>query len=58
MKTNNQMQCVGLDQILICTNQQTFLDNEENLSMAQILDGIKELFLILLDMNGTVIMVF
>ena len=35
-----------------------FLDNQENLSMAQILDGIKELLLILLDMNGAVIMVF
>ena len=30
-----------------------FLDNQENLSMAQILDGIKELLLILLDMNGS-----
>ena len=29
-----------------------FLDNQENLSMAQILDGIKELLPILLDMNG------
>lgn len=35
-----------------------FVDNRENLKMESMLDDIKELLLILLGMNGTVIMLF
>lgn len=35
-----------------------FVDNRENLKMESMLDDIKELLLILLGRNGTVIMLF